>query len=312
MTTSEGIGTNTIEELEFKNGAALITSVTTPLEDKIRIARELFPSARKKELLKSASLDSKGRQVRYFRWMSQEELKELLLPSISNPHHLVVAEMFSKKKEEIKRALLSFLKENELEDKLSSDVRELEENFTLENYRRFIYTKLPLLELFRLQISASGGGMYDGLTGLISCSVGAPFLPPSKPSQGNEFKDIPIVEMVIPDKDIHVHPLFKTLNIEMEKEVVATQLRKEWITDIYLIEEDMAERLLKDPRSPAHPFFEAKTEKHGFFELTPSPFDTLQEWKISESIAECIPVSKLADIDESNPILQKPLFENKP
>lgn len=291
------------------NKVAALVAPETPLEDRIRIVRELFPSDRKEAMLQQASKDSKGRKVRYFRCMSHEELQELLLRGESNPNHPIVAKMFAKKKEEIKQALFYFLKDNNLEDTFATEIQELQKDFTLENYRHFIYTKLPRLELFRLHISASGGGMYDGLTGLVSCSAGAPFMPPSGPSSGNEFKGIPVVEMVIPDEDVHVHPLFKTMNIEMEKEVAATKLRREWITDIYLSPEDMAERLLKDPRSPAHLFFEAKTERHGTFESTPSPFDTLQEWKVVESIAECVPISKLGDTDENNPILQKPLGE---
>lgn len=302
----------TLESITGKNEQekiSLLTAKETSLEDRIKIVKELFPVERKEAMLRSASRDVKGRAVRYFRVTTYEDIEHLLTTgettASENP---INNEMFEKKKTHIKSSLRHFLEEQKLMEGFAKDFQELSEDFTLKNYQQFIQTKLPRLELFRLQISVYGGGMFGGITGLTSCSVGGPLLTPKEPVFQKEYKGMPVIEMIIPDEEVLVHPLFKTLNIEMEKEVNTKRLKAEWITDIYLSEADFTERFILDKRVPLAPFYGRKTyARTGLPRYSESAFDTLQDWKASESIADLIPVSKLKDIDENNPILQKPL-----
>ena len=146
--------------------------------------------------------------------------------------------------------------------------------------------------------------MFKGITGLTSLSVGAPMLLPSGdfyPQDRSVEERRVVIELVIPGEEVYVHPLFKTMNLEMEKEVLTRQLRKEWITDVYLDENDIVRRFLQNPDSPVHDFYQ-KTDSYD------KAFRALQEWKQNESIADLIPVSKQPDIDENNPKLKEPLI----
>ncbi|MDP2668331.1 MAG: hypothetical protein Q8P07_00635 [bacterium] len=302
-TVESNIGEKALEK------ASLFTAKETPLEEKIKIVRELFPAEHKETMLASASRDTRGRTVRYFRVTTYKDIERLLtLGETTASENSSNDEIFEKKKIQIKSSLARFLEELKLKEKFAKDFQELSENFTLKNYQQFIQTKLSRLDLFRLQISMHGGGMYGGITGLTSCSVGGPLLTPKEPIPREGYEGLPVIEMVIPDEEVLVHPLFKTLNIEMEKEVNTKRLKVEWITDIYLSEKDFIERFVADERVPLHSFHDRSTYMtDGLPRMSWSAFDTLQDWKRSESIADLIPVSKLKDIDENNPILQKPL-----
>lgn len=294
---------------EKKEEVSLLTSKETSLEDRIKIVKELFPTERKEAILRSASRDAKGRAVRYFRVTTYEDVERLLAEgettASGNPSN---DKIFEKKKQDIKSSLRHFLEEQGLIEKFAKDFQKLSEDFTLKNYRQFIQTELPRLELFRLQISMHGGGMYGGITGLTSCSVGGPLLTPKEPVPQKGYEGMPVIEMVIPDEEVLIHPLFKTLNIEMEKEINTKRLKAEWITDIYLSEEDFTKRFILDKRVPLAPFYGRKTyARDGLPRYAESAFDTLQDWKASESIADLIPVSKFKDIDENNLALQEPL-----
>src|SRR3989338_3151830 len=78
------------------------------IEQRIKIVRALFPQERKLEMINNTEKDSHGRPVRYFRWMSFKDLCELLgkgqSTGLDNPD---VVRVFSDKKDEIKRSLIS-------------------------------------------------------------------------------------------------------------------------------------------------------------------------------------------------------------
>lgn len=292
-----------------------LTNTETPVKEKLTIVKELFPEDRKREKLALASVDSKGRKVRYFRRLTYAELGGILeggeMSSLNNPE---VKSLFEKQKIYIKSELIRFLEEQNLLDGLKLELDKLFEDFTLENYVNFIQTKIPSLEFYRLQISASGGGYFKGITGISSLSVGAPFGPPLDASiDRSEHKEgVPVIEMIIPAEEVHIHPLFKTMNLEMEKEVEVLKINSDWITDVYLSERDLIERFAEDPNTVLFPFWGKEISHDGWprrYETRHSIFDTIQEWKRSESIAELVPIEKLTDIDENNPKFKKPLVE---
>jgi len=290
-----------------------LTNPNTSLEERILLTRQLFPEQRKAELIKQADMDSKDRPVRYFRLVTYEELKMILASMDSNStSSQYLQESFNRQSDEIKKALRYFLESEGIYEEYRQDFEGLESDFTLENYRNFVQGRLPRIILFKLHISSSGGGRFSGLTGLTSLSVGAPYQPPYDPSKERvrNQEGLPVIEMVIPSGQIHVHPLFKSMNIEMEKEVDVTDIKPEWIVDIYHGAEDFADRFIKDPSSVLDQVYKEKIADDKFLSEYISRnniWDILQEWKRRESIAELIPREKLSDIDESNPELLKPL-----
>jgi len=288
-----------------------LTAIDTPIEERISLTRNLFPEERKREILTTADKDSKGNPVRYFRLVSYEELNAIL----NHPQNAVLenpnaTESFQKNSKRIKDALRSFLEQEDIYIQSEKDFAELSDNFSLDSYRNFVQRKIPRIKLFKLHIGT--GGDFPGLTGLNSVSVGAPYQPPYNPaeSRAGHKEGLPVVEFSIPSDDVIVHPLFKTMNIEMEKEVNTLDLRPEWITDVYNGTEDFVERLINDPQSVLYPQYEAKRS-----ELTMdyigegNIWDILQNWKREESMADLIPVNKMAEIDENNPELQRPLLQ---
>ncbi len=288
-----------------------LTATDTPLEEKILLTREIFPEKRKREILTSADTDKKGRPVRYFRLISYEELRAILNhpenKALENPR---AAELFQNNSKRIKNALKSFLEQEDIYKQLEADFIALSENFSLDNYQNFVQRKLPRIKLFKLHIGA--GGDFPGLTGLNSVSVGAPYQPPYNPAEtrADDKEGLPVVEFSIPSDDILVHPLFKTMNIEMEKEVNTLDLRPEWVVDIYNGTEDFSERFIKDPQSVLNPQYEArKKELIMDYIGEGNIWDILQNWKHKESIADLIPANKIDEIDENNPALQRPLCE---
>lgn len=115
--------------------------------------------------------------------------------------------------------------------------------------------------------------------------------------------------MSIPSDQVYVHPLFKTMNLEMEKEVNVVDIKPEWIVDVYNGTQDFAERFIKDESSVSYPVYQEKKVKDQFLRDylgNNAIWDILQDWKQEESIADLIPTDKLSDIDEANPELQKP------
>lgn len=308
MNTQESIGNNINPDF------VSLTHSDTPLEERINLTRELFPSNRKEELLAETNTDKRERPVRYFRLVTYKELETILasldVNSIDNPY---LQESFQKQSDEILKSLRYFLEDEELYDEFEEDYKKLEADFTLDNYRNFVQRKLPRIKLFKLHISSKGGGRFSGITGLVSLSVGAPYQPPSDPSKErvSNQEGLPVIEMIIPADQVYVHPLFKTMNLEMEKEVNVTNIKPEWIVDIYNGTQDFAERFVKDPKSVLYPGYVEKTknDRHLIdYISTDKIWDILQEWKNNESIAELIPKVKERDIDENNPDLQKPLL----
>ncbi len=303
-----------IETREIKREK--LTNPKTSLEERIAITRQLFPEKRKAELINMADVDSKDRPVRYFRLITYEELKRILssmdLNSVNNRY---LQESFNKKSDDIKKALRYFLESEGIYEEHKQDFETLAVDFTLENYRNFVQNRLPRIKLFKLHISSSGGGRFSGLTGLMSLSVGAPYQPPYDPSKerARNQEGLPVIEMVIPSEFIYIHPLFKTMNIEMEKEVDVTNIKPEWIVDIYHGTEDFSDRFIKDSSSVLNHVYKEKTATNELlleYIGRNDIWDILQEWKQKESIAELIPKTKLSDIDETNPELLKPLISS--
>jgi hypothetical protein len=244
--------------------------------------------------------------------MSYEELKGLLnhkgKGNFENPK---TPEIFKKNSSEIQDDLEDFLKKEKILESFNTYYKKLQENFTLENYRNFLQCAIPRIKYFKLHVGYAGA-RFSGITGLKSLSVGAPVQPPYNPLEKRvEFKEgLPVVEFSIPSDQVIVHPLFKSMAIEMEKEINTLDIRSEWIVDVYNGTDDFAERFVKDKSSVLYPMFESKKDGyHMGYIYDRDIWDILQSWKHTESIADLIPNSKLEEIDENNPILQKPLLE---
>lgn len=302
-------------EQERKRLLDKLTDAKTAFEERLDLVKRLFPEKRKQEMLDQADKDRKGRPVRYFRYLSYPELKAILeTRDVNGLDNLYARETFVSFAREIKEGLKLFLETEEIFDQYHEDFERLVADFTLENYRSFVQTKLPMGTLLRLHVSVMGGGNnFSGATGLSSLSVGAPFMPPVDPSteRRQDQEGLPVIEMVIPSDDIIINPRVGHLR-EMEKEVNATTIKPEWIVDIYCGTSDFAKRFVRDPNTVLFPGFkerEARGEIWMDWISDGNVWDILQEWKGREDIIDLIPANKVEELNPENPRLQKPLKE---
>ena len=295
---------------------AKLTSSETSLEDRLEVAREIFPAEKKEQIRLSADQDKHDRPVSYFRLMSYEELGNLLFrKEISPLDRPGIEERFQENIQSIKNVIKETIDRlpNDTQKEISSETQYLFDNFTLENFSSFVQTKLPKKDLIGLHVSKAE--VWGNVMGLTSISVGAPVLPPHDLSQDKEHlcdfsKSMPVVEMVIPADDVVIYPLSEDVHplLEMSKETGVRKMRADWITDIYQGEEDFVERFVKNPDYPLKDFYgQVKTDegtKNNY-----SAYSALQDWKIAESIADFIPKSKSSEIDEKTANLDKPLID---
>ncbi|EKD56631.1 MAG: hypothetical protein ACD_58C00131G0006 [uncultured bacterium] len=298
-------------EIIDKNSLVMqLTSDGTSLEDRISITKKLFSEQRKQETLASADKDAKGKPVRYFRLLSCKELESILDVSKSkNLENPVTYNLFNENSETILHELESLLKREKVYETFKDDFGELNNNPTLQNYRYFIQHKLPRNILFKLH-KGTAGGLFSGITGLKSISVGAPYQPPVDPCiQSTEFKGgLPVIELSIPSNKIFVDN--GTLNDESEKEVDTLEIEPEWIIDIYNGINDFSERFVKKPDSSLYPEYKSIKDKIYTDSLDNGDiWKILSKWKDTESIANFIPTSKIDELDINNPIRNKPLLE---
>jgi hypothetical protein len=124
---------------------------------------------------------------------------------------------------------------------------------------------------------------------------------------------MPVIEMVVPSQDMFVHPLdTDTPAREMEKEVNTTRIRAEWISDIYQGEKDFNNRFIQDPQTSTFIYSDLPKNREGRDRYESyNAIETLWDWKDGESIADLIPVSKLPELDPTNPILTEPLVSGE-
>ena len=302
------------QETEISDRSLLISKLVdpnTPLEERIVVSRELFPEERKREILAEADKDIKGRPVRYFRWMSYEELGAILISSEANPIKNPEAEKdFLRKGKEMQYFLKKSLEEKGIYKEFETDFEKLCADFTLDNYRNFIQKRLPRATLLRMH-RGSVGGYGSDVTGLKSLSVGAPFVLPVDPFKGRA--GTPVVEFSIPTERIFVSPSSDKLPLqESEKEVNALELKPEWIVDVYNGTQDLSERFIKDPTSVLYPEYQKEKEKDSLINIydyvgEESMWDILNRWKHSEPTSDLVPTQKLSDLEGTNPDLKKPL-----
>lgn len=284
----------------------------TPLEERISLTRTLFPDEHKREVLANADVDSKGRPVRYFRWMSYEELKAILNSNESNPiANPEAGKEFLRKAREIQFYLKNFLEDEGIYKKYKIDFEELCSDFTLDNYRKFVQKRLPRASLLRIHRAMSGAYSSDA-TGLKSLSVGAPFMLPVNPFEGRPGS--PVVEFSIPTERVFVSPTSNKSQLQdAEKEVNTLELKPEWIVDVYNGTQDLAERFFKDPTSVLYPEYQKEKENDALVKIygylgEGGMWDILNRWKYSESMINLIPTQKGADLNGANPDLQRPLI----
>lgn len=279
-----------INGLEYADHDSLneLTDSETPIERRRALCKKLFPEEKKERLHQQASLDRKGRPVVYFRLVGADELNKILndeVQSIDNPN-------VEKNYKDHGQWILSYLQRRL--DPSMPGLAELQENFTYENAMQFLYGKLPRKELARLHKD----GALGNITGILSTSIGAPMQDPTP-------KDVAI-EMVIPDTEVLVYPT-GTDNLSYEREVGLTRIKKEWIADIYLGEDDFKERFLQNPTYPASAYFGKPETADGRRRSRYSAIETLQDWTNTETVEDLLPASKLPELDPDNPVGNLPL-----
>ena len=115
---------------------AKLTSSETSLEDRLEVAREIFPAEKKEQIRLSADQDKHNRPVSYFRLMSYEELGNLLFrKEISPLDRPEIEERFQKNIQSIQNVIKEIVDKlpDDTQKKISSETQSLFNNFTLEN-----------------------------------------------------------------------------------------------------------------------------------------------------------------------------------
>ena len=286
-----------------------LTAPDTSLQDRIRVAGKLFPEKRKRSLLASTEQDRHGRPATCFRVTNYPELAQLLekqtITALSRPD---LESSFLRDEQSIRHNLQRAIAQlsPQQAQALDREYNYLKDHFQLKNYALFVLQTLPRRVALELH---SRDGMSGNIQGLISLSIGAPFLPPLNPSDlRGDPTGVPVVELCVPPEQMIIQPLDGGLR-EMEKEVDVLQIKAEWILDLYQGEEDFENRFIQDPRSVLHHFWGQGKTHDGYERMQWSAYDTLQDWKLTESVADLIPVSKIPELDINNPIYQRPIVE---
>lgn len=297
-----------VEQSLFQTEQAQIEALTKELPP-----RGSFSHPHEKSRCSGAtSIDAFGRPVRYFRQMRYEELDALLKNGeVRGDSKPGAKEEFERQKENLRQILTEKFNRlsPQISQQLASDFQSLMDNFTYNNYLTFLHTRLPRLALFELHATDT-----NALEGLVSLSVGAPILPPTnpRPNDPRYSAGIPIIEFVIPPDEVIIHPLTTNSPLrEKEKEANTTTLKSDWITDIYQGENDFMARFVTAPDSPLFKYWGKEVTSEGFSRHAYDAFDTLSDWKVSESLEDYIPADKIDELDPNNPALRAPLNEKE-
>ena len=275
-----------------------LTNKDTSREQRISLIKEMFPDERKREILTGADKDKKGRSVSYFRLLDNDELSAILTKKkITYKDNPDLEKKFNKNLTSIlyqARSILENIPENEHREKLIAELDAISANPILDDFVNFMQKRLARFDLFKFHTFAGAG--WCNTSGAISLSVGAPMMMPG----GKEVA----AEMIIPNQEIYIPPPSMGRLREMEKEVLTTELKSEWIVDIYIDPEDLVERFMTDHnKSILSVYKEKQPNKY----ILPGPMDVLQEWKKREGVADLVPSVKAPELDIANPILKQPL-----
>lgn len=252
---------------------------------------------------KISGKDSKGRPIKYFRLMPLESAANLLGDnsfSAENNPSCADAE-FLENKSKIQAQTERYFKENGFTEFNQSDFE------SLKNFRNMLYLKIPRRLLFKFHNYI--GSNFRGLAGIFSLSVGTPLGLPLAPKQASWAPEgITVVEFAIPPEQIFVCGSDKDggwVGSENEKEIYTKNLESVWITDIYLSEKDIADRLLSDPNCPAYEYYSKLLRQSDNSIL----HNSLVEYRQNEKLADLIPQSKIQELDPDSDISKKPFGE---
>ncbi len=270
-------------------------------EKNAAIKEYLFPFYESRA--KASGKDAKGRPIKYFRLIPLESAANLLGGnsfSAEDNSNFTNTE-FSENKSKIQTQTEYYFRENGITEFDQSDFE------SLKNFRNMLYLKIPRRLLFKFHNYI--GSNYRGLAGIFSLSVGTPLGLPLAPKQAAWAPEgITVVEFAIPPEQISVCGSDKDggwIGSENEKEIYTKNLESIWITDMYLSEKDMADRLLSDPNCPAHEYY-SKLLRQGDSSVL---HNSLVEYRQNEKLADLIPQSKIQELDPDSDISKKPFGE---
>jgi len=240
----------------------------------------IFTPERRQRLIQSASVDIKGRKVRYFRKMSYEKLLQLLsegkqthLSYFENADghvpldilkHLIITYGWHNGQEyirtnedilaEFKRVFSDVIPEAELEDVIS--------NMT---FARLI----PLLDKYvpeRYIKQVHTGSANQILSPYLSMSVGGVI---------NQLRSGVYVEIVMPDSEVVAHPE----GVEGEKEVLTRVIKVGDITRVYADPRTLYQDEIVNPDTPV-----GQTRGD-------SSSDNVERWRWDEKTVDYVPVA---------------------
>ena len=273
--------------------------VTESIPDRQRIFNEMFPLARREQMLTTASVDSKGRKVLYYRAMPWEKVFDLLQKSRQTPADYwgdVHEPLSSKSQQELKYFLLNYYNwylkpqneasiENnavsmkELLELIFKDAlpHELAAAIQEANYS----SMMPLIRKYinpQYLKNSHTGSVYQKFSPYLSMSVGGPVM------SLDHMPNYVYVEMIVPDDKIIIHPH----GCRGEKEVFIEELQRDYISRVYT-QPQLREEVVLNPSTIVGAYHQDQESNNTLI--------TLQQWRWDEKTEDCLPPALAAHAD---------------
>lgn len=234
LESENGLSDDWIKDLSKRELIAELIAEETDKSIRQEMFNKLFPEERRKNLVESASEDSKGRKVRYYRMMPVDKFLDLLKSGVWDE------ETFEDDDKPNLKELTYYIYDLARWTK-SFDKFDLLKRDNVADFLADIFPTAPASELGNLLSANSHSEVrkffakYADKTALramhrgastkfnpyFSCSVGGP---------SYSYRDgIVCLEMVIPDEEVE----YDELALEQEKEVYLRKLNLSWVTRVY-------------------------------------------------------------------------------
>ncbi len=268
----------------------------TSVEEQQEALNHMFPLERRERMIASSSSDVRGRKVVYYRYMTWDKLKELLHRGHQVPFDYAVTpeQKFSgEEQSELKELLLDYVdflceykktfSENAADDmrnlnldhifkKIFTDVadEEIQHVVSTLNYTTVLAFIKKHVDRQYLKIRHTGS-VLQKFSPYLSASVGAPI----SSLQGRKGTKV-YVEMVIPDKQVSLHPE----GVQGEKEVLIEKIEREHIVRVYTSDQLWTE-LLHNPESVIGRYAQENNK---------DPLEAIESWRWREKTEDYLPV----------------------
>lgn len=233
--------------------------------NKQRLVNEIFTTERQEQMLMDADLDSEGRKVRYYRYMGEEDLYEMMRVGYQDMLHMghdpdvevdpMVWEKFVNRVVGDIRSIEGYSLGNLVDELKScfenitdSEIEEVQHDFSYRNLLALSDRFLSEEELIKLHYI---GDLAHFLSPYFSLSVGGIVRYPI------EFGDTVYVEAILPSSKVTPSPVRQ----RAEKEVLVRDLGLNQISRVFFTNTQIEEEVMMNPEIGMGSYYD---EKLGF------------------------------------------------